>query len=111
MTTATRLGNVVTRLSFGAITGMGLLALPISGSQPAAAQSRDRNCAKAIEPSGQGPYPESAFMWPASPALMNREPQAAGAADRGVTGIGGAEPFIERAGDFRKRHSLFQTVA
>ena len=39
MTTATRLGNVVTRLSFGAITSMGLLALPIAGSHPAIAQS------------------------------------------------------------------------
>ncbi len=39
MTTATRLGNVVTRLSFGAVTSMGLLALPIAGSHPAIAQS------------------------------------------------------------------------
>src|SRR5262249_24561740 len=39
MTTATRLGNVVTRLSFGAITSMSLLALPIAGSHPAIAQS------------------------------------------------------------------------
>ena len=39
MTTATRLGNVVTRLSFGAITSMCLLALPIAGSHPAIAQS------------------------------------------------------------------------
>src|SRR5258708_8925089 len=39
MTTATRLGNVVTRLSFGAITSMGLLALPIAGSHPAIAES------------------------------------------------------------------------
>jgi streptogramin lyase len=39
MTTATRLGNVVTRLSFGAMTSMGLLALPIAGSHPAVAQN------------------------------------------------------------------------
>jgi len=39
MTTATRLENVVTRLSFGAITSMGLLALPIVGSHPATAQN------------------------------------------------------------------------
>src|SRR5215470_11326301 len=39
MTTATRLGNVVTRLSFGAITSTGLLALPISASHPAMAQN------------------------------------------------------------------------
>src|SRR5258708_20983756 len=39
MQTATRLGNVVTRLFFGAITSMGLLALPIAGSHPAIAQS------------------------------------------------------------------------
>src|SRR5437016_3352079 len=37
MTTATRLGNVLTRLSFGAIASMGLLALPV-GSHPAVAQ-------------------------------------------------------------------------
>jgi virginiamycin B lyase len=37
MTNATRLGNVVARLSFGAITSMGLL--PIAGSHPAMAQS------------------------------------------------------------------------
>ena len=39
MTTAARLGNVVTRLSFGAITSMSLLALPISASHPAMAQN------------------------------------------------------------------------
>ena len=39
MTTATRLGNILTRLSFGAIAGMGLLALPIAGSHPATAQN------------------------------------------------------------------------
>ena len=39
MTTATRLGNVLARLSFGAITSMGLLALPIAGSHPAMAQN------------------------------------------------------------------------
>jgi len=39
MTTATRLGNVLTRLSFGAIASMGLLALPIVGSHPATAQN------------------------------------------------------------------------
>src|SRR6202521_5917561 len=39
MTTATRLGNVLTRLSFGAITSLGLLALPIVGSHPAMAQN------------------------------------------------------------------------
>ena len=39
MTTVTRLGNALTRLSFGAIGAMGLLALPILGSQPAMAQN------------------------------------------------------------------------
>jgi virginiamycin B lyase len=39
MTTATRLGNVLTGLSFGAIAGLGLLALPIAGSHPAMAQN------------------------------------------------------------------------
>src|SRR5690348_16552570 len=39
MTTVTRLGDVLTRLSFGAITGMGLLALPIAASHPAMAQN------------------------------------------------------------------------
>jgi virginiamycin B lyase len=39
MTTITRLGDVLTRLSFGAITGMGLLALPIAASPPAMAQN------------------------------------------------------------------------
>ena len=34
MTTATRVGNAVTRLSFGAMTSMGLLALPIVASHP-----------------------------------------------------------------------------
>src|ERR1700730_16555344 len=35
----TRLGNVLARLSFGAIASMGLLALPIVGSHPAMAQN------------------------------------------------------------------------
>jgi virginiamycin B lyase len=39
MTTVTRFGNVVTRLRFGAITSLGLVALPISGSHPAMAQN------------------------------------------------------------------------
>jgi len=39
MTTVTRLGDVLTRLSFGAITSVGLLALPIAGSHPAMAQN------------------------------------------------------------------------
>src|SRR5215831_8421678 len=39
MTTVTRLGDVLTRLSFGAIASMGLLALPIAGSHPAMAQN------------------------------------------------------------------------
>ena len=39
MTTITRLGNILARLSIGAMTGMGLLALPIAGSHPAMAQS------------------------------------------------------------------------
>jgi virginiamycin B lyase len=39
MTTAMRLGNVLTRLSFGAIASMGLLALPMVGSHPAMAQN------------------------------------------------------------------------
>ena len=39
MTTVTRLGDVLTRLSFGAITSVGLLALPISGSHPTMAQN------------------------------------------------------------------------
>ena len=39
MTTATRLGDVLTRLSFGSITSMALLALPIAGGDPAMAQN------------------------------------------------------------------------
>jgi virginiamycin B lyase len=39
MTTATRLGNVLTRLYLGAIAGTALLALPTAGSHPAMAQS------------------------------------------------------------------------
>ena len=39
MTTDTRLGNVLARFSFGAITSMGLLDLPIVGSHPAIAQN------------------------------------------------------------------------
>src|SRR3974390_316116 len=39
MTTVTRLGDVLTRLSFGAITSLGLLTLPIAGSHPAMAQN------------------------------------------------------------------------
>ena len=39
MTTATRLGNVLTRLSFGTMTSMGLLALPIAASHSAMAQN------------------------------------------------------------------------
>src|SRR3984893_114110 len=35
----TRLGNVLARLSFGAIASMGLLALPVVGSHPAMAQN------------------------------------------------------------------------
>ena len=38
MTTATRLGNVLAKLSFCAITSAGLLGLPIVGSHPAVAQ-------------------------------------------------------------------------
>jgi streptogramin lyase len=39
MTTAKRIGNVLTGLPFGAITSMGLLALPIAASHPAMAQN------------------------------------------------------------------------
>src|SRR5205085_6124185 len=39
MTTATRLGNALARLSFGAIASMGLLAFLIVGSHPAMAQN------------------------------------------------------------------------
>src|SRR5438477_11331952 len=39
MTTAPRPGNVLTRLSFGAITSVGLLASTIAGSHPAIAQN------------------------------------------------------------------------
>ena len=39
MTTITRLGNVLARLSLGAMASAGLLALPIAGSHPAMAQS------------------------------------------------------------------------
>src|SRR6202047_2293886 len=38
MTTATRPGKFLARLSFGAMTSMGLLGLPIVGSHPAMAQ-------------------------------------------------------------------------
>src|SRR5260370_39493385 len=37
MTTATRLGNFLARLSFGAMTSMGLLGLPLVGTHPAMA--------------------------------------------------------------------------
>ncbi len=39
MTTATRLGNGLTRLSFGALASTALLALPLAGSHPAMAQN------------------------------------------------------------------------
>src|SRR3981081_4693869 len=39
MTTATRLGNFLARLSFGAMTSMGLPGLQIVGSHPAMAQN------------------------------------------------------------------------
>ena len=39
MTTVTRLGDVLTRLAFGAIGSMGLMALPIARSHPAMAQN------------------------------------------------------------------------
>src|SRR3984893_1557149 len=39
MTTTTRPGKFLARLSFGAMTSMGLLGLPIVGSHPAMAQS------------------------------------------------------------------------
>src|ERR1700687_4121219 len=39
MTTATRPGKFLARLSFGAMTSMGLLGLPIVGSHPAMAQN------------------------------------------------------------------------
>src|SRR5260370_20029661 len=39
MTTATRLGHVLTRVSFGAITSVGLLALSIVESHPVMAQN------------------------------------------------------------------------
>jgi streptogramin lyase len=40
MTTATRLGNGLARLSFGAVTSLGLFALPIVASHPAIAQTQ-----------------------------------------------------------------------
>src|ERR1700682_4549273 len=40
MTTATRLGNFLARLCFGAMTGVGLLGLPLVGSHPAMAQNQ-----------------------------------------------------------------------
>src|ERR1700732_2668830 len=40
MTTATRLGNFLARLSFGAMTSMGLLGLPLVGTHPAMAQNQ-----------------------------------------------------------------------
>ncbi len=40
MTTATRLGNVLTRLCLGATASMGLVALPLGASHPAMAQTR-----------------------------------------------------------------------
>src|SRR5260370_26134415 len=39
MTTATRLGHVLTRVSFGAVTSVGLLALSIVESHPVMAQN------------------------------------------------------------------------
>src|SRR5580692_9329473 len=39
MTTAKRIGSALTGLPFGAITSMGLLALPIAASHPAVAQT------------------------------------------------------------------------
>src|SRR5258707_10041937 len=39
MTTATRLGHVLTRVSFGAIASVGLLALSIAESHPVMAQN------------------------------------------------------------------------
>src|SRR5262249_272045 len=39
MTTATRVGHVLTRVLFGTATSVGLLALPISGSHPVMAQN------------------------------------------------------------------------
>src|ERR1700730_889954 len=39
MTTTTRPGKFLARLSFGAMTSMGLLGLPIVGSHPAMAQN------------------------------------------------------------------------
>src|SRR5271163_3963589 len=41
MSTAKRIGNVLTGLPFGAITSMGLLALPVAASHPAMAQNHD----------------------------------------------------------------------
>src|ERR1700733_7794109 len=40
MTTATRLGNFLARLSFGAMTSVGLFGLPLVGSHPATAQNQ-----------------------------------------------------------------------
>ncbi len=37
---------------------------------------RLRNCAKTIVPSGHGPWPDSALMWPDSPASTRKDPQA-----------------------------------
>ena len=41
----------------------------------------------------------------------HRKPHPAGAADRGIAGIGGAEALVQRAGNFRKRHPLVETLA
>ena len=46
------------------------------GPNAGQALRRARKLAKTMMPSGQGPWPDSALMWPASPASTSIEPQA-----------------------------------
>ena len=57
------------------------------------------NLAKVMEPSGQGPKPDSALMWPDSPASRNSEPQAAGNVFRDVK----CAEMVVAAGDCDRR--------
>src|SRR5262245_46199158 len=54
MTTAMRLGNGLTRLSFGALTSVGLLALPVVASHPAMAQNRPAALTGTVSSSEEG---------------------------------------------------------
>jgi hypothetical protein len=71
--------TISSELSFGMSTAIAVGEFVVHIALEAMLQllNCDKNFAKVSEPSGHGPWPDSALMWPLSPASMNSEPQAA----------------------------------